>query len=164
LGDPAALSFPAAALDREGCDMSFSGLKTAVLRARDALVAEKGGLTCRTGATFAPGFRRLWPMCWPKRPAARWHGLPRSGAGRGGGRGGKQGASGRLETVAAEQGRPFLAPPLRLCTDNAAMIAWAGIERLRGLSRRDGLCRPPALAAGRPRPALLGSGKKGAKA
>ncbi|HSV29210.1 MAG TPA: tRNA (adenosine(37)-N6)-threonylcarbamoyltransferase complex transferase subunit TsaD, partial [Candidatus Omnitrophota bacterium] len=31
--------------------------------------------------------------------------------------------------VAAEGGMEFLAPPLSLCTDNAAMIAWAGIER-----------------------------------
>src|SRR5690606_34805885 len=35
-----------------------------------------------------------------------------------------------LETVAAEAGLRFLAPPAALCTDNAAMIAWAGIERL----------------------------------
>ena len=60
---------------------------------------------------------------------------------------------------------PFLAPPLRLCTDNAAMIAWAGIERFR-LGHTDDL----TLSA-RPRwpldtsaPAMLGSGKKGAKA
>ncbi len=34
-----------------------------------------------------------------------------------------------LEKVAADFGLPFSAPPLQLCTDNAAMIAWAGLER-----------------------------------
>jgi N6-L-threonylcarbamoyladenine synthase len=34
-----------------------------------------------------------------------------------------------LEGLAAKHGLPFFAPPLWLCTDNAAMIAWAGAER-----------------------------------
>ena len=36
-----------------------------------------------------------------------------------------------LQSLAAAEGLRFVAPPLRLCTDNGAMIAWAGIERLR---------------------------------
>ncbi|MET4898465.1 tRNA (adenosine(37)-N6)-threonylcarbamoyltransferase complex transferase subunit TsaD [Sphingomonadaceae bacterium jetA1] len=36
-----------------------------------------------------------------------------------------------LETLAAQHGLRFVAPPLWLCTDNAAMIAWAGVERFR---------------------------------
>ncbi|MBV9589574.1 MAG: tRNA (adenosine(37)-N6)-threonylcarbamoyltransferase complex transferase subunit TsaD, partial [Hyphomicrobiales bacterium] len=36
-----------------------------------------------------------------------------------------------LSRIAAESGVKFIAPPLDLCGDNAAMIAWAGIERLR---------------------------------
>ena len=35
-----------------------------------------------------------------------------------------------LTELAAEQRLPFVAPPAALCTDNAAMIAWAGAERL----------------------------------
>jgi N6-L-threonylcarbamoyladenine synthase len=40
-----------------------------------------------------------------------------------------------LYLAAAKKGVPFIAPPAKLCTDNAAMIAWAGVEKLRlGLS------------------------------
>ena len=36
-----------------------------------------------------------------------------------------------LRGVAERAGLPLIAPPIRLCTDNAVMVAWAGIERLR---------------------------------
>ena len=51
----------------------------------------------------------------------------------------------RLATLAAAEGLALLAPPLRLCTDNAAMVAWAGVERL-GLGLTD-----PLDVAPRPR-------------
>ncbi len=71
----------------------------------------------------------------------------------------------RLETVAARAGVPFLAPPLALCTDNAAMIAWAGIEHLRaGLPPDRNFSARPRWPLDDAAPALLGSGRKGAKA
>ena len=64
-----------------------------------------------------------------------------------------------LQGLADQAGLEFLAPPLKLCTDNAAMIAWAGIERFR-LGLVDGLDFAP-----RPRwpldPAAIG--RAGAK-
>src|SRR5690606_26753854 len=82
---------------------------------------------------------------------------------------GAVGADSRLRTALAEAaaaaGVRFLAPPLRFCTDNAAMIAWAGIERWH-LGARDGMdlvARPrwPLDEAAAP---MLGAGKRGAKA
>ena len=48
----------------------------------------------------------------------------------------------RLATVAEAHGFTLVAPPPELCTDNGAMIAWAGIERL-ALGLTDALDAPP---------------------
>jgi N6-L-threonylcarbamoyladenine synthase len=71
----------------------------------------------------------------------------------------------RLTALCEGLGVTFLAPPLRLCTDNAAMIAWAGIEqfRLRGADDLT-LSARPRWPLDQKSPALIGSGKKGAKA
>jgi N6-L-threonylcarbamoyladenine synthase len=70
-----------------------------------------------------------------------------------------------LETVSAKAGVPFIAPPLRLCTDNAAMIAWAGIEQLRaGVEPSTDFVARPRWPLDETALAMLGSGKKGAKA
>ncbi|MDZ7905505.1 MAG: hypothetical protein U5N55_06835 [Cypionkella sp.] len=64
---------PAPLLDRAGCGLSFSGLKTAVRRARDAIMAQKAGLTMQDNVMiYALPFRPPWPRCWPKSRAAQW--------------------------------------------------------------------------------------------
>jgi N6-L-threonylcarbamoyladenine synthase len=71
----------------------------------------------------------------------------------------------RLTALAQATGIPFVAPPPKLCTDNAAMIAWAGAERLAAGTV------PPADLPARARWPLdelstsaVGAGKRGARA
>ena len=170
LGDAGRFRFPRPLLDREGCDMSFSGLKTALLRARDALVAEKGGITVQDRRDLCAGFQAavaavlaektrralaVYMAHGPDAPAlAVAGGVAANGAIRAG-----------LETVCAVAGVRFLAPPLRLCTDNAAMIAWAGIERFQaGLGGAADLVARPRWPLDATAAPMIGSGKKGAKA
>lgn len=162
--------FPRPMLDRPGCDMSFSGLKTALLRLRDQVVAENNGLKRQDQADLCAGFqqavvdvlsektRRALALYLDENPAtptiAVAGGVAANAAIRAG-----------LETVAAELNVAFIAPPLALCTDNAAMIAYAGLERYE-TGARDGLdltARPrwPLDQTSAP---MLGSGKKGPKA
>ncbi|MEZ5723601.1 MAG: tRNA (adenosine(37)-N6)-threonylcarbamoyltransferase complex transferase subunit TsaD [Paracoccaceae bacterium] len=164
-GDPARFALPRPLLDRPGCDMSFSGLKTAVLRARDDLVAAQGGLSRQDRADLCAGFQAAVAdvLAEKTRRALAAHPVPVLAVAGGVAANGAIRAA--LEAVAEAAGARFLAPPLRLCTDNAAMIAWAGIEAFR-LGRRDGMD-----LAGRPRwpldenaAPMLGAGKRGAKA
>ena len=169
-GDATRFKLPRPLLDRPGCDMSFSGLKTSVLRTRDALVAEKGGLTRQDRADLCAGFqasvvdvlaektRRAMGRYMAEQP-------PKPVIAVAGGVAANKAVRGALETVSTGFGAAFLAPPLRLCTDNAAMIAYAGAE-LFALGRRDGmdLVARPRWPLDQNSPAMLGSGKKGAKA
>ena len=167
LGDPKRFAFPRPLLDRPGCDMSFSGLKTALLRARDALVAEKGGITVQDRRDLCAGFQAAVGEVLAKKTsrAMEMAGIDLTALAVAGGVAANQTVRAGLEGVATKAGVPFLAPPLRLCTDNAAMIAWAGIEQLRaGLSHATDFVARPRWPLDAQAPALLGSGKKGAKA
>jgi len=169
-GDPKAFAFPRPLLDRPGCDMSFSGLKTALLRARDAVVAEHGGLPRKTRADMCAGFQAAVADVLAeksRRALAQYmnHAPAQPTLAVAGGVAANQAIRARLEIVAQEFGATFLAPPLALCTDNAAMIAFAGIERFRRGARDDmSLSARPRWPLDQSAPALLGSGKKGAKA
>jgi N6-L-threonylcarbamoyladenine synthase len=170
LGDARRFNFPRPLLDRAGCDMSFSGLKTAVLRARDAIIAEKSGLTLQDRRDLCAGFQSAVTDVLgekTRRAVAEYLALnPAQPAfAVAGGVAANQAIRARLKAVCADLGTGFFAPPLRLCTDNAAMIAWAGIEMFRtgGSPPEDLVARPRWPLDGSAVP-MIGSGKKGAKA
>ncbi|MBI1171067.1 tRNA (adenosine(37)-N6)-threonylcarbamoyltransferase complex transferase subunit TsaD [bacterium] len=169
-GDARRFVLPRPLLDRPGCDMSFSGLKTAVLRARDALVAEKGGITLQDRADLCAGFQAAVADVLSEKTGRALEvylaeAPPEPSLAVAGGVAANAMLRAALETVSAGLGVAFVAPPLRLCTDNAAMIAWAGIERHRmGLGSEADLTARPRWPLDSSAAPMIGSGKKGAKA
>jgi len=123
-GDPAAVALPRPLLGRAGCDFSFSGLKTAVARAvaqgqaRPADIA--ASFQAAVAAVLADRANHALEMAPAVTALVVAGGVAANGAVRR-----------ALDGVATVRGLPMLAPPLRLCTDNAVMVAWAGLERLR---------------------------------
>ncbi|SDZ02816.1 O-sialoglycoprotein endopeptidase [Jannaschia faecimaris] len=159
------ISLPRPLLDRPGFDMSFSGLKTAVLRARDAIVAEHGGLPVALRADLCASFQAATRDVLAEKSRRALAAAPVTAFAVAGGVAANRTLRTALEAVATEAGMPFVAPPLALCTDNAAMIAWAGGERL-ATGQADDLtlaARPRWPLDARAVP-MLGSGKRGAKA
>ncbi len=133
-GDPARHRFPRPLLRRPGCDFSFSGLKTAV--AHVAAAFPPGALPAQAAADIAAGFQAAVAEVMADRASHALDAMPQAGAlVVAGGVAANRAIRTALATVAAQRGLALLAPPLRLCGDNAVMVAWAGIERLRlGLS------------------------------
>ena len=166
-GDPKRFAFPRPLMDRPGCDMSFSGLKTAVLRTRDAVVAEKSGLTRQDQSDLAASFQAaVVDVLAEKSRRALKSADPRpTSFCVAGGVAANAAIRTALQAVAVEFNAEFIAPPLALCTDNAAMIAFAAIEQsdLRGPDDMT-LSARPRWPLDTSQPAMLGSGKKGAKA
>ena len=165
-GDARRFALPRPLLDRDGCDMSFSGLKTATLRTRDKVIAEKGGLTEQDQADLSAGFQAavadvLQEKC-RRALAASGRVMALCVAG---GVAANQTIRAALETVSDANDIPFVAPPLALCTDNAAMIAYAAIEQMQNRNP-DGmdLSARPRMPLDTTSQSMLGSGKKGAKA
>jgi len=166
-GDPKRFAFPRPLMDRPGCDMSFSGLKTAVLRTRDAVVAEKSGLTRQDQSDLAASFQAaVVDVLAEKSRRALKSADPRpTSFCVAGGVAANAAIRTGLQAVAAEFDAEFIAPPLALCTDNAAMIAFAAIEQSDLRDPDDmTLSARPRWPLDTSQPAMLGSGKKGAKA
>jgi N6-L-threonylcarbamoyladenine synthase len=138
-GDPARFDLPRPMFGRPGCDFSFSGLKTAVRLAVEALPPDDASAKADLAASFQRAVAetladrtqraaaRFVAQCPDGRHLVVAGGVAANGAIRG-----------ALDAVAQRHGLTLAVPPPALCTDNGAMVAWAGLERLRlGLS--DGL-------------------------
>ncbi len=166
-GDPQAVDLPRPLLDRPGLDMSFAGLKTAAARA-----AAAGPLTGQRKADIAASFQAAVADILAARAARALGGFDAQGGEKrlvvAGGVAANAAVRAALEEVAAGAGARLIAPPLRHCTDNAAMIALAGAEHFLAGARGD------MAAKARPRWPLdeisaasnpaYGSGRRGAKA
>ncbi|HXA25992.1 MAG TPA: tRNA (adenosine(37)-N6)-threonylcarbamoyltransferase complex transferase subunit TsaD [Acetobacteraceae bacterium] len=132
-GDARRYAFPRPLLGRAGCDFSFSGLKTAV--AQDVARHGAGALPMQTAADIAASFQRAVAEVLADRAGhamAMMRGrvpLSRLLVVAGG-----VAANGTVRAALAEaadaSGFTLVAPPIRLCSDNAVMVAWTAIERL----------------------------------
>lgn len=136
-GDPVRFPLPRPMLGREGCDFSFAGLKTAVRHALVTLAREKGtagvneqdiadmcaSFQAAVGDVLADRVRHAMRLFRVRHPQGRWFVMA-----------GGVAANGHLRrhlTLTVErQGLDIAIPPAAHCTDNGAMVAWAGLERL----------------------------------
>ena len=165
-GDGARFDLPRALLGRKDCDFSFSGLKTAASRLAHACETDRDRADLADAVQGAIA-RQLSDRsdramkAYAERHDHRLFVVA-------GGVAANRTVRSTLEATAAKNGFAFLAPPMAYCTDNAAMIALAGAERLQKgwVSDIDAIARPrwpldekSALADPAHKP-----GRKGAKA
>jgi N6-L-threonylcarbamoyladenine synthase len=129
-GDPGRFVLPRMLLGRKDCDFSFSGLKTAAARIAEGLATdtERADLAATVQAAIASQLAERSDRAMAAYAVAH--------EGRGlrfvvaGGVAANRAVRARLQATAQAGGFSFTAPPLAYCTDNAAMIALAGAERL----------------------------------
>jgi N6-L-threonylcarbamoyladenine synthase len=145
-GNADAIPLPRPMVGREGCDFSFSGLKTALRQAAE----QRAPVTKSDIADLCAGFQAavLDILCDRTRAAMALFRSQMETSKRhlvvAGGVAANHAIRQALEALCRAEDFVLTAPPVRLCTDNAAMIAWAGLERLEA-----GLSDPldaPALA------------------
>ncbi|HQS84829.1 MAG TPA: tRNA (adenosine(37)-N6)-threonylcarbamoyltransferase complex transferase subunit TsaD [Alphaproteobacteria bacterium] len=132
LGNPERFDLPRPLLRTPHCNFSFSGLKTAVLKKVEALphpltLQDKNDMAasfqkavgdtlidrCQNAFKVCKAFKSSFPFVVAGGVASNLY------------------LKQKLELLANEHHLPLKVPPLKLCTDNGAMVAWAGIERLK---------------------------------
>jgi N6-L-threonylcarbamoyladenine synthase len=167
-GAPDNYPLPRALLGRAGCDFSFSGLKTAAARLAEATASEveRRDLAAAVQGAIARQLAERSERAMAIYAAQ--HGAQHRRFVVAGGVAANRTVRARLEAVAAAHGFSFTAPPLQYCTDNAAMIALAGAERLAAgmVDGLDAVARPRwplDVAAAIAHPTHV-PGRKGAKA
>jgi N6-L-threonylcarbamoyladenine synthase len=142
-GDPARFAFPRPMLGRPDANFSLSGLKTAVRNEAsrmgtlephdisDLCAGFQAAVLESTADRLSVGLRLFHEQFGPPRALVAAGGVAAN-----------QAIRGALQDVAAKAQTTLIIPPPALCTDNGAMIAWAGAERL-ALGMIDTMDAPP---------------------
>ena len=133
LGNSKAFNFPRPLCDKPGCDFSFSGIKTA---ARTFLEKVSAPYSDEFINDFCASFQAAVVDCIVNRLNNAMHDERVISAAPktlvvAGGVAKNSAIRASMEQLAAEKNMQFAAPPMNLCTDNGAMIAWAGLENYR---------------------------------
>ena len=170
-GDADRFGLPRPLLNRPGLDMSFAGLKTAAAR-----IAAAEDMNEQGKADLCAGFQAAVTDCLTEKSRRAIAVFSDTVDGEirlvvAGGVAANRTIRAGLDAVCAETGAKLIAPPLRHCTDNAAMIALAGAERLAAgavdaEASLEFAARPrwPLDEAAALKSPTYGGGKKGAKA
>ena len=145
-GDAQKFDLPRPMRKKPGCDLSFSGLKTALVKAW-----EDGGKTAANAPHLAAALQKAIKDCLVDRCRNAMARFRDEVSGQAdfvvaGGVAANQVIRASLKDLADAEGFGFHAPPLELCTDNAVMIAWVAAEYMGA-----GLPRSPLDFAPRPR-------------
>jgi N6-L-threonylcarbamoyladenine synthase len=138
-GDETRFSFPRPLLAQKNYDFSFSGLKTAVLRE----VEKQGSSLEENKPHIAASFQKAVADIFLNRLDRAMTTLPHlKTVVIAGGVAANQYLQGHLQALVASKDKRLVAPPLKYCTDNGAMVAWAGLEHWR-LGHQDPLTFAP---------------------
>ena len=162
--------FPKPLAKREGCDFSFSGLKTAVREAAQSMAAPSDQDIADIAASFQFAAARHLAQRTEKAMALASPDEPTPRLVVAGGVAANSVIKSMLGSLCASNGWALMAPPIKYCTDNGAMIAWAGAERLAGglaPSLGEALALAPRARwplAPPPEGGEIGGGRKGPKA
>jgi N6-L-threonylcarbamoyladenine synthase len=161
-GDAQRFRLPQPLVGRPGSDFSFSGLKSAVRR----IACEYAPLDRQDQSDLAAAVEEAIcnALCDRTTNAIAWflgncpHGRTLVAAG---GVAANTRLRQRLADLAISAGLDFVSPPPAMCTDNAAMVAWAGVERLRlGLVDDLAVAPRPRWPLDTAAPLRLGAGAK----
>ncbi|MDR2794768.1 MAG: tRNA (adenosine(37)-N6)-threonylcarbamoyltransferase complex transferase subunit TsaD [Holosporaceae bacterium] len=138
-GDPTTFNFPRPLCKKNSMDFSFSGLKTAVRIALEKLEYIDDARKADVCASFQRAvedilsYKMEAALCLCKSKNISPDAVVISG-----GVAANKAIRDKIQRICHKYGMKFSAPPIHLCTDNAAMIAWNGVEKLL-MQRRDSL-------------------------